>query len=156
MRSTRVAVLVTALIALGALTAGQALAGAAAKIHQKVVTVGIVLTRTGNSVVSLYRVKSSLYGQGAAIQHAQLKSATFPIHGTDTVTTYYADGAAATKDTFTLGTLNASGIGAITGSGKCAGGTGIHKHQQCSYKLSGTYNSKTMISHVTATGTVSG
>jgi hypothetical protein len=155
MRSTRVAVLAIVLIGGGALTAGQALAGKA-KIHQKVVSTGIVLTRSGNSAVSLYRVKSSLYGQGAAIQHARLKNAAFPIHGTDTVTTYYADGVAVAKDTFTLGAPNASGIAAITGSGRCAGGTGIHMHQQCSYKLSGTYNAKTMVSHVTATGTVSG
>ncbi|MEA2211504.1 MAG: hypothetical protein QOF83_1452 [Solirubrobacteraceae bacterium] len=155
MRYTRVGVLVTALIAAGALTASQALAGKT-KRHQKVVTVGIVLTRSGNSAVSLYKVHSSLYGQGAAIQHAKLKNSNFPIHGTDTVTTYYADGAAATKDTFTVGTLNASGIGAITGSGRCTGGTGIHKHQRCTYKLTGTYNAKTTISHVTATGTVTG
>jgi hypothetical protein len=118
MRSRRVPVLAIVLTVGGALTAGQALAGKT-KLHQKVVTEGIVLSR-------------------------------------DTATTYYGDCAAVTKDTFTIRTLNSSGVGAITGSGKCAGGTGIHKHQVCTYKLSGTYNSKTMVSHTITTGTVTG
>lgn len=154
MRPTRIATLVVVLV-MGGLTADQALAGQASK-HQKVVSVGVVLSRSGTAAVSLYNVHSSLYGNGAAVQNAKLLNSTFPIHGTDSTTTYYASGAAKTKDKFTLGVLNASGIGKITGTGKCAGGTGIHKHQRCTYKLTGTYNSKTMVSHVTAKGTISG
>jgi hypothetical protein len=153
MRASRLTTVVV-LIAVGAVTASQALAAKAK--HQKVVTVGIVLSRSGNSAVSLYKVHSSLYGNGAAIQKAKLQNSTFPIHGTDTVTTYYTSGAATTADKFTIGTLDANGVGKITGTGKCTGGTGSHHHQHCSYKLSGTYNSKTSISHVTAIGTVTG
>ena len=153
MRASRMTTLVV-LIALGAVAASQALA--ASVKHQKVVSVGIVLSRSGNSAVGLYKVHSSLYGNGAAVQKAKLKNSTFPLHGTDTITTYYADGAASAADKFTIGALDAAGIAKITGTGKCTGGTGIHKHQHCSYKLSGTYNNKTSVSHVTAIGTVSG
>ena len=153
MRASRMTTVVV-LIALGAVAASQALA--ASVKHQKVVTVGIVLSRSGNSAVSLYKVHSSLYGNGAAVQKSKLQNSTFPIHGTDTVTTYYSSGASTTADKFSIGTLDANGVGKITGTGKCTGGTGIHRHQHCSYKISGTYNSKTSVAHVTALGTVTG
>ncbi len=154
MRTTRIITLAT-MLALGALTAGPALAGKASQ-QQKVVSQGVVLARNGNSITSLYKVHSSLYGNGAAVQHAKLLNSSFPIRGTDTVTAYYADGAARTGDRFTLGSPNPSGIAIITGTGKCTGGTGIHRHQRCAYKLTGTYNTKTMVSQVTATGTIKG
>jgi hypothetical protein len=135
-------------------TAVQAVA--AATKQQKVVSVGAVISRNGNSFQAAYKLTSSLYGPGAAVQVGKLTSSTFPLHGTDTTTAYYANGAAVTKDSFTVGMLDSSGIGAVTGTGRCAGGTGIHKHQSCHYKLTGTYDSKTMITHGTATGTISG
>jgi hypothetical protein len=50
------------------------------------------------------------------------------------------DGVRITKDTFTLGSPHTNGIGTITGSGKCAGGTGVHQREKCTYTFRGTAN----------------
>jgi hypothetical protein len=152
MRVRRFAPIAVALI-IGGVLAGQALAGRPRTRHQTVVSIGAVLSRNGSTAVSAYKITSSLYGHGAGVQVAKITGTTFPLTGTDTVTAYYTDGAAVTKDKFTLDALNANGVGIVSGTGKCAGGTGIHKHEICSYKLSGTFNSKTMVSQVTAKGT---
>jgi hypothetical protein len=152
MRTRRVWALVGAAVVTG-VTAVQGVA--AATKHEKVVSVGAVISRNGNSFEAAYKLTSSLYGHGAAVQVGKLTGSAFPLHGSDTTTAYYAGGVAVTKDKFTVGVIDAAGIGKVTGTGHCAGGTGIHKHQRCQYKLTGTYNSKTMISHVTAIGTAS-
>jgi hypothetical protein len=115
---------------------------------------GAQIIANGTSGESVYKVNSSLDGTGAAIQDVTVAGTTFPLTGTDTITTYFADGVAKTKDTFKLGALDANGISAITGSGKCVGGgTGVHKREQCSYTFTGTYNTKTTVAKVRATGT---
>jgi hypothetical protein len=78
---------------------------------------------------------------------------TFPLNGSDNVRTYFADGVRITTDKFTLAPPHTDGIGAITGSGKCAGGTGVHQKERCTYTFTGTYDLQTNIVKVKITGT---
>ena len=41
----------------------------------------------------------------------------------------------------------------LTGSGTCTGGTGVHKHEKCSYTLTGTTNPQTNVSSTKEVGT---
>lgn len=113
---------------------------------------GAQISTKGASSESVYKVHSSLDGTGAGIQDVTVTGTSFPLSGKDTFTTYFADGVAKTKDTFKLGALDVNGISAITGSGKCAGGTGIHKKEKCKYTFTGTYNTKTTVALVKVTG----
>ena len=61
---------------------------------------------------------------------------TFPRSGNSTLTDYFADGVQKLKETFTLGAPYANDISTLTGTGKCVGGTGVHKEQKCTYLLS--------------------
>jgi hypothetical protein len=115
--------------------------------------VGAMISVNGSRFESVYRVKRSPDGGGAAIQDGTLTGTTYPVNGTDTVRTYFADGVRLTRDTFTLGPPHTDGIGAITGSGKCVGGTGVHESEKCTYTFAGTYDLATTVVKVTLTGT---
>jgi hypothetical protein len=115
--------------------------------------VGATISINGRRFESVYRVKRSPDGGGAAIEDGTVAGTTFPASGIDTVKTYFADGVRLTKDTFTLGPPHTDGIGAITGSGKCLGGTGVHQSEKCRYTFAGTYDLTTTIVKVTLTGT---
>jgi hypothetical protein len=115
--------------------------------------IGAQVSVKGSSSESVYKVNSSLDHAGAAIQDVTVTGTTFPLSGKDTFTTYYPNGVARSRDTFTLATLDANGISLITGSGKCLGGTGVHKKEKCTYTFKGTYNSKTTVASVKVTGT---
>jgi hypothetical protein len=114
---------------------------------------GAQISAKGNSFVSVYKVVSSLDGTGASIQDGSVTGTAFPLSGTDTTTTYFANGVGKSKDKYKLGALNAKGISTITGSGKCVGGTGVHKKEKCTYTFTGTYNTKTTVANVKVTGT---
>jgi hypothetical protein len=114
---------------------------------------GGLLSSHGTSFESVYKVVSSLDGTGAAIQDSTFAGTTLPANGKDTWTTYFANGVSKRKDTFTLSALNSSGISTVTGSGKCAGGTGVHRNEKCTYAFKGTFNSKTGISILNVKGT---
>jgi hypothetical protein len=117
------------------------------------INVGAMISMTGSRFESVYRVKRSPDGGGAAIQDGSVAGTTFPLNGSDNVRTYFADGVRITRDTFTLAPPHADGIGAITGSGKCAGGTGVHKKEKCTYTFTGTYDLQTTVVKVKITGT---
>jgi hypothetical protein len=102
--------------------------------------VGAMISMNGLRFESVYRVKRSPYGAGAAIQDGRVAGTTFPLSGSDLVTTYFADGVRRTADSFTLSPPHTDGVGTITGSGKCVGGTGIHRLEKCTYTITGTYN----------------
>jgi hypothetical protein len=114
---------------------------------------GAQLSGSGNTGVDLYQVKSSVDGSGAAVQHVTVAGSTFPLTGTDKVNAYFADGVSRTKDTFTLATPDANGNSALSGSGKCVGGTRVHRHEKCHYTFTGTYNIKTLLVNATVHGT---
>jgi hypothetical protein len=117
------------------------------------VNVGAMISMNGQRFESVYRVKRSPDGGGAAVQDGTVAGTTFPAGGADTVKTYFADGMRLTKDTFTLGPPHTDGVGAITGSGKCVGGTRVHKSETCTYTFAGTYDLRTSVVKVTLTGT---
>lgn len=115
--------------------------------------IGAQIHANGAKSESAYKVHSSLDGTGAGIQEVTVSGTTFPLAGKDTFTAYFADGVAKTKDTFKLGAIDANGVSSITGSGKCVGGTGVHKKETCKYTFTGTYNTKTTVATVDVTGT---
>lgn len=114
---------------------------------------GAQISGSGNHSVNVYEVKSSLDGTGAGIQRTTVSGTTFPLNGSDKVTAYYANGVDRSTDKFTLATPDANGNSAITGTGKCLGGTRVHQHEKCTYTFSGTYNTKTLAINVTLHGT---
>jgi hypothetical protein len=114
---------------------------------------GAQISAKGTSFESVYKIVSSLDGTGAAIQDGSVTGTAFPLSGTDTTTTYFANGVGKSKDTYTLSALDANGISTITGSGKCVGGTRAHKKEKCLYTVTGTYNTKTSVANVKVTGT---
>ncbi|HEY2769493.1 MAG TPA: hypothetical protein VGI87_02950 [Solirubrobacteraceae bacterium] len=114
---------------------------------------GAQLSSSGNKAVDVYEVKSSVDGHGAGVQKTTVAGSAFPLTGTDKVTVYYANGVDNAADKFTLATPDANGNSAITGSGKCLGGTGVHRHEKCSYTFTGSYNINTLLVNVTAHGT---
>ncbi|HEY3727385.1 MAG TPA: hypothetical protein VGL51_09445 [Solirubrobacteraceae bacterium] len=133
-----------------------AYAGAATKTKKRSYTVtltGATIGSHGNTGEAAYKVRSSLDGAGAALQEVKVSGSAFPLSGTDTVTTYYANGVAKAKDKFTLSALDANGISKINGSGKCVGGTRVHKNEKCKFTFSGTYNSKTTVVRAKIKGT---
>jgi hypothetical protein len=113
---------------------------------------GAVLVQSGNSFEAALKAHHSLNGNGAGVQVGTLSGTTFPITGTDTVHSYFANGVSITKDTYTIAAPDANGISKIAGSGKCAGGTGVHKKEKCTYTIAGTINTKTLVDSATITG----
>jgi hypothetical protein len=135
---------------------GVAGSGVAAGQHKRAFTdiaLGGNISTNGLNFQAAYKDTNSLNGSGAAVQTGKISGTAFPLSGTDTTNSYSASGLSQTKDKFKLAPPNAKGISAITGSGKCVGGTGIHKHETCSYTLTGTYDTKTTITNVKETGT---
>ncbi len=118
-----------------------------------VVLTGAAISGSGNTGVDAYQAKSTVDGSGAGVQHVTVSGSTFPLTGTDKATFYYANGVSNTSDTFTLATPDANGNSAISGSGKCTGGTRVHRHEKCKYTFTGAYNTKTMMVSVTVHGT---
>jgi hypothetical protein len=115
--------------------------------------VGKTISSNGTSSEEVAKGVSSLDGTCAGIEDLSTTGTTFPISGTGTGTTYCANGVSKTKDKFVLNAPNASGIITYTGSGKCVGGTGVHKKEKCTYTFTGTYDPKTTLDKGKATGT---
>jgi hypothetical protein len=114
---------------------------------------GAQISSEGTSVESVFKVTSSLDGSGAEVAVGKVNGTAYPLTGSSTNTSYFADGVDLVKTTFKIGTPNAMGISVVTGSGKClAGGTGVHKREKCSFTAKGTYNTKTTITSLTVTG----
>jgi hypothetical protein len=115
--------------------------------------VGAMISMNGLRFESVYRVKRSPDGAGAAIQDGTVAGTTFPLSGRDSVATYFADGVRLTTDSFVLTPPHTDGIGTIIGSGKCVGGTGIHTTEKCSYTITGTYSTQTTVVKMRIAGT---
>ncbi len=148
---------VGAVAAVIGLVAAVGVTGSAVAAKSRAVTLtqlGAHIIQRGTSFQAVYKVTSSLDGSGASVQVSNVKATDFPLSGSDTTTTYFANGVLVTKNTFTLSTPNAKGISSLTGTGKCAGGgTGVHKHEKCTYTFKGSYNNLTTLTAVKATGT---
>jgi hypothetical protein len=110
---------------------------------------GAQISQNGSMSVQVTASTNSLDGDGASVTTITLNGNT----GTDTSILYQANGVGRYKETFTLGAPDASGMIPFTGSGTCTGGTGVHKHEKCSYTYTGTQNLQTTVFHLKITGT---
>jgi hypothetical protein len=117
------------------------------------VQAGIRLSTVGLRYEDTYRVKRSPFGEGSVIRDAVLTRTTFPATGSDTAKTYDRGGRTFAKETFTLGTPNVDGVGAISGNGTCESGTGTHFGETCTYSFKGHYDLITGFTQITLTGT---
>jgi hypothetical protein len=141
-----------------AMAAQQCAAADAAGVHDRRFSesyTGATISTDGLRFESVYRAMRTPDGPGAAIDDGTLLGTTYPVAGHDHVTTYFHDGARVAAETFTLGPPHTDGIGAITGAGRCRGGTGVHRHETCTYRFSGTYDLATTIVRVRISGTYS-
>ncbi len=68
-------------------------------------------------------------------------------------TIYFRNGLSKQRIAFRQQAPNAHGTSKFTGSGKCAGGTGVHKQEECSYTFAGTHNVIAQQNDLKATGT---
>jgi hypothetical protein len=100
-----------------------------------------------------FKAISSLDGAGAAVTHVTSSTSMFPVIGKSVTAVYFRDGVSNQRDSFRQKAPNANGISKFTGSGVCAGGTGIHRREKCSYTFTGTYNVKTNQNDLKITGT---
>ena len=144
---------VTAAALLMTAGAGAAGAGVPATAKDKPFTetiTGAQISQNGSTSVSVWSDKNSVEGDGAGV-------VTITLNGTEatgTGTQYWASGAAKFTETFTLGAAGADGAIPYTGSGKCAGGTGIHKHEKCRFTFDGSLNPTTGVFTSNVTGTL--
>jgi hypothetical protein len=111
---------------------------------------GASITQPDGSFLTVLSVKNSMDGAGAVVSMSKLNGSS----GTDTATRYQENGVQRFAESFTLGTAGANGLIPITGHGKCVGpGTGVHKHERCTYTFTGTLNATTEVVNDTVTGT---
>jgi hypothetical protein len=135
-----------------AMTAGVA---TAAKDKSKSVSftetiTGAQISQNGSTLVSVWSDKNSVEGDGAGVITITLNGN----NATGSGTQYWASGAAKFTETFTLGAPGADGTIPYTGTGECAGGTGVHKHEKCSFTFDGSLNPTTTVFNSNVTGTL--
>ena len=117
------------------------------------IAVGAMISTAGGRFEKVYRIKRSPDGGGGGIQDGSLMGTSFPVTGRDTMNLFFPDGLQMTTDAFTLGAPGTDGIGPVTGMGRCTRGTGLHKGESCSYKISGTYDLVTTVTKLRLAGT---
>ncbi len=140
--------LVIAVSAMAGLTIPMvALAAAKRHVHFTSEVVGASISANQ----ATFKLHDSVFGNGAGVQTVKVSASG--AGGTDTETTYYGNGAAKSKGTFTVGTPDANGIAKLTGSGRDVSGTGVAKGLKSTYTYSGTINTKTSVFRVTLKGT---
>jgi hypothetical protein len=140
MRRTSLVVGTAALLAVSGLSASALAAHPGAKSRPlKIVFWGAHIS-TGDYV---FKAVSSLDGTGAAISQFKIASSGGSVVGTSVTTIYFRNGVSKQRGSFKQAAPSANGIIKIKGSGSCAGGTGVHRRERCSYTITGTYNAKT-------------
>jgi hypothetical protein len=151
MRRTSVVVIGTAaLLAISGLSASALAAQPGVKPRPlRILFLGARIS-TGEYV---FKAVSSLDGTGAAISQFRLSSRAGLVTGTSVTTIYFRDGVSKQRGSFKQVAPSANGIIKVTGHGRCAGGTGIHRRERCSYTLTGAYNAKTNQNTLKASGT---
>jgi hypothetical protein len=138
-----------ALLAGSGLAAGALAAQPAAKPRPLKILFWGAHIATGDYV---FKAVSSLDGTGAAIAQFRISSSAGSVTGTSQTKIYFRDGVSKQRGSFKQAAPSANGIIKITGTGRCAGGTGIHKRERCSYTLTGTYNAKTNQNNLKVSG----
>jgi hypothetical protein len=109
---------------------------------------GALINQNGSTLI-VSAVHNSIDGDGAVVATLTLNGNG----GTDTAVRYQANGVGRFEETFSNGAPDANGVMPFTGSGKCTGGTGVHKNEKCSYTTTGTYNPNTSVVSFNITGT---
>ncbi len=144
---------VAAAAAVGLGVSGVAAAGQARhKRRFTAVAVGAQISANGNRFETVYRVIRSPDGGGAGMQDGVLLGSTYPVTGNDTMKLFYADGVQRTSDTFTREAPLTDGIGEISGKGTCTTGSGLHKGENCTYTITGTYDLNTGVTKLRFAG----
>ena len=146
-----VAALAVAGAAVPALAAGSH--AAAGERHFVEIEAGTELSTTGNRFEYVFRVKSGPFRGGATIRDGALTGDTFPASGKDTATALYLDGRLVANETIMLGAPLTDGVGAVTGTGTCTGGTFKHQGETCTYTIKGSYDLVTGREYLTLRGT---
>ena len=146
---------VVALAAAGA--AGPVLAAAsppaAGEKHFVETESGTELSVTGNRFEYVFRVKTGPFGGGTTIRDGELTGDTFPASGKNTAKAFYKDGRLEANETVTLGAPLTDGVGTVTGTGTCTGGTFKHQGETCTYTIKGSYDLITGRMYLTLAGT---
>jgi hypothetical protein len=155
-RTLRVAGVAAAVLVMTAGAAGAANGGTGAALApQKSRTVKFTETGAGAEIgtpsmsVQVFAVTDSLDGDGAVVANSTITGTS----GTNTAIEYFANGVRRVKETFTFGAPDATGLIPLTGSGTCTGGTGVHKHEKCSYTFTATESRQANLFHISVTGT---
>ena len=150
-RAMAVGAVAAATLAMTAAAGIPATGAAAAKDKPFTETItGAQISQTGSTLVSVWSDRNSVEGDGAGV-------VTITLNGneaTGTGTQYWASGAAKFTETFTLGAPAADGTIPYTGGGKCAGGTGVHKEEKCSFTFDGSLNPATNVFTSNVSGTL--
>ncbi len=100
----------------------------------------------------VFKAVSSLDGTGAAVAQFKISTRAGSVIGTSETTIYFRNGVSKQRGSFKQAAPSAGGIIKITGTGRCAGGTGIHARESCSYTIAGTYNAKTNQNNLKVSG----
>lgn len=108
-----------------------------------------IISQNGPMVVEACAGHNSLDGDLASVTTSTINGSG----GTDTAIDYRINGVSRANETFTIGARDANGLNPVTGTGTCTGGTGVHKHEKCSYTFTETVNPQTKVDQVTITGT---
>jgi hypothetical protein len=154
MRRSLIAAATTAGLVLAPGVSASAAAGNGPRTRSfSTIAVGAMISTSGDRFEKVFRIKRSPDGGGGAIQDGVLDGATFPVGGHDTMDLFFRDGLQTATDAFRFGVPGVDGIGAVTGTGRCTGGTGAHKGERCSYKITGTYDIQTTVTKLRLAGT---
>jgi hypothetical protein len=150
MRRTSFLVIATVALVAGSGLSAQALAAqpGAKSRPLKILFWGAHIS-TGDYV---FKAVSSLDGTGAAVAKFRISSRAGSLTGTSETTIYFRDGVSKQRGSFKQAAPSANGIIKVTGTGRCAGGTGIHSRERCSYTIAGTYNAKTNQNNLKVSG----
>jgi hypothetical protein len=149
-------------ISLGVVTAlvmitgsSSAAAPHASSIHRPFTEIeaGTQLSVAGTRFEDTFKIKASPFGTGAVIRDATFTGDTFPASGKDTATSFYKDGRLIANETLTYGVPLTDGVGPITGTGTCSGGTFNHQGETCTYTIKGSYDLITGHLYLTLSGT---
>ncbi len=140
-----------------ATVAGPALAAAprAGSIHKHFTEIeaGRQLSVSGRNFEDTFKVKTSPFGSGTVIRDAGFTGDTFPASGRATATSFYKDGRLTANETLTYGAPLIDGVGPISGTGTCEGGTFKHQGETCTYTIKGSYDLITGQVFMTLSGT---
>ena len=114
---------------------------------------GTQLSTDGLRFEDAFKIKGGTFGYGTAIRDGAFTGDTFPASAKDTAGSFYRDGRLSTNETLSYAPPRVNGVGSITGTGTCIGGTEAHQGETCTYKIKGNYDLITGRVYLTLSGT---